>query len=262
MFKLWKFTLFFLLCLVVALVINLPVQQVLPYVKLPPSVRLAGIDGSLFSGSAAEVRINDFPLRGIRYRYMPSCLPMLKLCYHVDYDAGQVELAYDVLNGDTEVNRSRVEYPVAVLLAQLPTPALVKPTGRLQLELDELSMLQDKLVTVSGKLIWRDLGLDDASGNVNIGDYQVDFSSDAEGFNFTFSDLDAALDLSGDGSISTAGLYEVDVRIATQAGLDSQVKSILNLVAVRSGSSANQYRIEQKGRLPANITRQLLLLRQ
>ncbi len=74
MFKPWKFVLFFVLCLAVALLINLPVQQVLPYVKLPQSVRMAGIDGSLFSGSAAEVRINDFPIRGIQYRYLPSWL--------------------------------------------------------------------------------------------------------------------------------------------------------------------------------------------
>jgi hypothetical protein len=255
MLRLWKFTLFFLLCLVLALLINLPVRHVLPYVKLPQTVRLTGVDGNLFSGSIAEVRINGFPIKGIRYSYMPSCIPMLKLCYHIDYDQGQVQLAYDVLNGDTEVSRSRVEYPVTALLAQLPTPALVKPTGRLQLEIDDMSMQQNKLLSVNGKLTWRDLGLDDDGNDVNIGDYQVDFSGDAKAYNFTLNDLDAALDVSGDGSISAAGIYEVDVRIAPQSGLDRQIKSILNLVAARSND--NKYRIEQKGRLPANITRQL-----
>ena len=255
MFKPWKFFLFFLLCLAVALLINLPVQQVLPYVKLPQSVRMAGIDGSLFSGSAAEVRIDDFPIRGIRYRYLPSCIPLLKVCYHIDYDAGEVQLVYDVLNGDIEVSRSRVEYPVTTLLAYLPAPALVQPTGRLQLEIDDMSMQQNKLITASGKLIWRDLGLKEDGNDVSIGDYQVDFSGDVKAYNFTISDLNASLDVSGDGSINAAGIYEVDVRIAPQAGLNSQVKSILNLVAVRS--SDNKYRIEQKGRLPANITRQL-----
>jgi hypothetical protein len=255
MLRLWKFTLFFLLCLVLALLINLPVKHVLPYVKLPQTVRLADIDGNLFSGSIAEVYFDDFPIRGIRYSYMPSCIPMLKLCYHINYDEGQLQLAYDVLNGDTEVSSSRVEYPVATLLARLPMPPLVKPTGRLELEIDDLSMQQNKLLSVNGKLTWRDLGLDQDGSNVNIGDYQVDISGDVKGYNFTFTDQDAALDVSGDGSISAAGNYEVDVRIAPQAGLDPQIKSILNLVAARS--SDNKYRIEQKGRIPANITRQL-----
>jgi Type II secretion system (T2SS), protein N len=255
MLKLWKFTLFFLLCLVVALLINLPIQQVLPYVKLPATVQLAAIDGNLLKGRAEEVKINDFPIRGIQYRYMPSCIPLLKVCYQIDYDQGQVQLAYDVLNGDTEISRTSVEYPVARLLALLPTPALVIPTGRLQLEIDDMSMQQDKLVAVNGKLIWRDLGLDDDGIKIDIGDYQVDFSGDASAYNFTFSDLNAALDVSGDGSVSSAGTYEVDVKISAETAIAPQVKSILNLVAVRS--SGNKYRIEQKGRLPANITRQL-----
>ena len=255
MLRLWKFTLFFLLCLVLALLINLPVKHVLPYVKLPQTVRLTGIDGNLFSGSIEEVYFDDFPIRGIQYSYMPSCIPMLKLCYHVDYDAGQVQLAYDVLNGDTEVSNSRVEYPVTTLLAHTPVPALVKPTGRLQLEIDDLSMQQNKLLSVNGKLTWRDLGLDQDGSNVNIGDYEVDISGDVNAYNFTFNDLDAALDVSGDGSISAAGIYEVDVRIAPQASLDPQIKTILNLVAARS--SDNKYRIERKGQLPTNITGQL-----
>ena len=255
MLKLWKFTLFFLLCLVVALLINLPIQQVLPYVKLPAAVQLIGIDGSLLMGRAGEVKINNFPIRGIQYRYMPSCIPLLKVCYQVDYDQGQVQLAYDVLNGDTEISRTSVEYPVARLLAHTPLPALVVPTGRLQLEIDDMSMQQDKLVAVNGRLIWRDLGLDDDGIKIDIGDYQVDFSGDTSTYNFTFSDLNAALDVSGDGSVSSAGTYEVDVKISAETGIAPQVKSILNLVAVRS--SVNKYRIEQKGRLPAKITLQL-----
>jgi len=255
MLKLWKYTLFFLLCLVVALLINLPIQQVLPYVKLPQTVQLAGVDGNLLEGKAEEVRINDFPIRGIQYRYMPSCIAQLKVCYHIDYDRGRVQVAYDVLNGDTEVSRSSVEYPVARLLAQLPTPPLVNPTGRLQLEIDDMSMQQDKLVAVSGKLIWRDLGIDDDGIKIDIGDYQVDFSGDASRYDFTFSDLNAALDVSGDASVSAAGVYQVDVKIAGETGIDPQVKSMLNLVA--ASTSANKYRIEQKGRVPASITRQL-----
>ena len=86
MFRVWKYTLFFLLCLVVALLFNLPIAQVLPYVKLPGSVQVSGVDGNVLKGSAAEVSVNDFPIRGIRYSYQPSCIPLLKVCYRIDYD--------------------------------------------------------------------------------------------------------------------------------------------------------------------------------
>jgi len=255
MFRIWKYTLFFLLCLVVALLFNLPVQQVLPYVQLPPNLQVVGVDGSILKGSAAELRIDDFPIRDIRYRYMPSCIAKLKVCYHIRYKRGDIRVAYDVLNGDSEVSRSEIEYPVADLLRLLPNPALVKPTGRLKLHIDDLSMQQDKLVSVNGKLIWRNLGLDDEGIRIDIGDYQVDFRGDPESYEFTFSDLDADLDIDGKGKISSSGDYEVDVMIESGNGIDPHVKSVLNVVARRI--TGNKYRIKQKGRLSAEATRQL-----
>ncbi len=246
--------LFFLLCLVIALLFNLPISQVLPHVELPPSVQVSGVDGNVLGGAAVELRINDFPIRRIKYRYMPSCIPLLKICYRIDYDRGKVQLAYDLLNGDTEVSKTRIQYPVAELMKHVPNP-LVRPVGRLQLNIDELTMLQDKLVTANGSLVWRDLGINDDGIKIDIGDYQVDFTGNPKQYDFTVHDLDAALDVSGSGNINATGVYVVDVKIGSQDGIDPQVKSVLNLVAKRS--SVNKYRIEQKGRLPANLTRQL-----
>ena len=246
--------LFFLLCLVVALLFNLPISQVLPHVELPRSLQVSGVDGNVLEGTAVEVRIDDFPIRRIEYRYLPSCIPMLKICYRIDYDRGQVQVAYDLLNGDSEISKTRIQYPVAELLKYVPN-ALARPVGRLQLEIDDLTMLQDKLVTAEGRLIWRDMGINDDGIKIDIGDYKVDFSGNPQQYDFTVRDLDAALDVSGSGNIKAAGVYEVDVKIGSQDGIDPQVKSVLNLVAARI--SVNKYRIEQKGRLPANITRQL-----
>jgi len=255
MYTFWKYTILVLLCLTVALLLNTPVQHVLPYVQLPPSMRLAGVDGTLLKGKASELRINDFPLRGIRYRYMPSCIPMLKICYHVVYNRGEIRVAYDLLNGDSEVNRSEIEYPVADLLRLLPDDAPVNPSGRLQLRIDDLSMQADKLVAVKGRLIWSDMGLNDEGIRIDIGDYQVDFRGDPQSYKFTFSDLNAALDVSGDGKISADGHYQVDVRIDGETGIEPHVKGVLNQVATRTG--VNKYRIEKKGRLSSDLKRQL-----
>jgi hypothetical protein len=246
---------FFLLCLTVALLFNLPVKQVLPHVELPRTVQIAGVDGTVLKGAAAELRINNFPIRGIRYRYMPSCIAMLKVCYHIVYDQGEIQVAYDVLNGDTEVSRSEIEYPVTDLLDLLPDTVPVKPSGQLNLRVDDLSMQQDKLIAVTGKLIWRNLGLNDSGVKIDIGDYQVDFKGDPKKYDFTFSDLDADLGLSGKGSVSATGVYDLDVRIEADNGIDPQVRSVLNLVAART--SLNKYRIEQKGRVPPRLMQQL-----
>ena len=245
---------FFLLCLMMALLFNLPVQHLMQWVKLPPSINAVGIGGTLTSGKAREITINQFPVRDLRYRLMPSCIVLLKVCYRIQYDRGEIQVAYDLFNGDTEISNTQIDYAVPELMTHFPKQ-LVQPAGKLELTIDELSYFEGKPANVSGKLIWRDLGLDDAGIKVNVGDYQVDFSGDNTRYEFVIKDLDASLDVKGDGEIEAGGLYKVNVRIDGESGIDPNVKTVLDLVATNVGY--NKYRIERTGRLLPHITSQL-----
>ena len=254
MFKFSTFALVFFLCLVFALLFNLPIQQVLPYAKLPNTVRVVGIDGTVIKGTAQEIIIDQFPLHAINYRYLPSCIPSLKVCYQIDYERGTIRLAYDVLNGITEVSQTRVEYPAAEL-AKHVRHVPVNPVGIVELVIDNLSMVQGKPTALNGKLIWRDMGIDNGGRKISIGDYQVDFTGDQQKYEFKLSDLDANLDVAGKGEIKADGQYSVDIKITAEDGIDRHVKNMLDLLAAKAGY--NKYRVEQKGRLPPNLTRQL-----
>lgn len=252
--KLWKFTLFFLLCLVVALLFNLPVQQVLPWIHLPAQVRLSGIDGTIIDGKADEIVIDKFPLRDIEYHYMPSCIPLLKICYRVDYSQGKVEVAYDLLNGDTEVIGARIEYPVTELAQYVPN-LIVQPAGRLELQINDLAIVAGKPTALSGKLVWRDLGVDDEGIRLNVGDYELDFTGDPTGYKFDLKDLDANLDVDGEGEVSADGQYRMTIRIIARDELEPQVRTVLNAVA--TPVDRNHYRVEQTGRLPNHLRNQI-----
>lgn len=254
MLKLWKFTLFFVLCLVVALLFNLPIQQVLPHVQLPSTLRLAGIDGTLVRGTADEVVINDFPVRDVRYRYMPSCIAMLKVCYKITYAKGDVQAAYDVLNGDTEITRTVIEYQASELAHYLPN-AVMRPVGRLELTIDEMIMVAGKTTALNGKLVMRDLGLDDEGIKLNIGDFQIDFTGDPKQYDFKLQDVESSLDVDGKGEIRANGQYKLDIKIESEGTIDPNIKSVLSLIAANQGY--NKYRVEQTGRLPPNLIKQL-----
>ena len=252
--KAWKYLLFFLLCLAIALVVNLPIRQVLPHVKLPGTVRLAGVSGTVFHGKAREVRVNQFPLRHVSYRFKPSCIPLLKVCYQVDYEQGVTEVAYDLLNGDTEVSEARIEYPATELARFIPN-MLVQPEGRLELFVDEMAIIAGNPAAMTGKLIWRDLGVQSDGATLTIGDYQVDFSGNQQEYDFKLSDLDASLDVDGKGDIKAGGHYKVDIRISSESAIDPKIRGALDLFATKI--SYNNYRLEQTGQLPPNISSQL-----
>lgn len=254
MFKIWRYTIFFLVCLLVALIINLPLVHGLPWVKLPPEIQVSGVDGTVLRGKAQQITINEFPVRGVSYRYLPSCVALLKVCYRIEFDDGRFDIAYDLLHGDTELSKARVAYPVTVLTPYF-TPLPVQPIGRLELNIDDLSMLQGKPANLVARLVWRDLGIDDPDIKMNIGDYQLDISGKSPNYDLLFSDHDAHLTLKGDGEIAAGGVFKVDVSIEPRTEIDPHVKYVLELITEKV--SFNKYRIRQDGRLPPQLARHL-----
>jgi hypothetical protein len=252
--KSWKYLLFFLLCLALALAINLPLRQVLPYLQLPNTVSLGGVDGSVVHGSARVVSIRNFPLRDVSYRLQPSCIALLKVCYRVDYEKGSARAAYDLLNGDVELSETRAEYQASELAALMPN-MIVQPDGRLELLLDEATVIAGQPAALNGKLIWRDLGLKTGDDTLSIGDYQLDFSGSPQKYDLKLSDLGASLEADGKGFISADGQYSVNIKLSSENPIDPKIKNVLDLVATQAGY--NNYRLDKKGRLPPNITRQL-----
>lgn len=254
MFRIWKFLLFFFICLAVALVINLPLRQVLPHLGIPSTVSLAGVDGSVFRGRIQTVVINRFPVQDVQYRLVASCIALLKVCYRIEFERGRSRVGYDMLNGDVEVDEARAEYAVTELAAYMPK-MIVQPQGRLEFLIDEATVIAGIPAAVDGKLIWRDLGVQTDGDALNIGDYQVEFSGTPQKYDFKLSDLEASLDVSGKGDIRADGQYSVDVKISSETTIDPKVKNILDLFATSVGY--NNYRLENKGRLPPRLTRQL-----
>jgi len=254
MSRTWKYLLFFLLCLAIALVVNLPIGHVLPYLKIPASVSLAGVKGSVIHGRAQQVSVEQFPLRDVRYRFKPSCIALLKVCYQVDYAQGTTRVGYDLINGDTEIDQTKVEYTAAELATYLPK-LIVQPDGRVELTVEQMTIIAGITAAVDGKLIWRDLGVTTEGTSLNLGDFQVDFNGNPQKYDFKLGDLDADLDVDGKGDITADGQYRVDVKISSQGTIDPKTKNLLDLFATTI--SYNNYRVEKSGRLPDNIIRQL-----
>ena len=129
MLRIWQYFLFFLVCLLIALALNLPARHLLQRTTLPDTVRVAGIDGTLLRGRAAQITIDRFPLYDVHYRFLPSCLPVLKLCYAIAFDRGELRAGFDLVNGDSEISQTRIDYPAADLMAYMSSP-LLRPVGQ------------------------------------------------------------------------------------------------------------------------------------
>lgn len=250
--KLWKPALFFVLVLLAALLINMPLAHLLGVVRMPDNIRIFQPQGSLISGRIGGIEINQFLLRDLEYEADLSCLLTLEVCYQVLNPYGSLQVRHKPLAGSTELTRVKIEYPLRDL-TRMPG-VLMQPAGRLQLNLDSVLIVQDKLADLSGTLVWKDAGL--AGEDINLGDYEVSVGKSAGRYDLVIEDKDAVLDITGKASLKADGKYTLDITIRTKPGLEPRVKNVLELVARKQG--INQYVVRRAGSLDPALLANLM----
>ena len=245
----WKLVLFLLLCLFIALLINMPVNRVLEQASIPANIKITLLAGTLFKGQASELRFNGFPVRQLEYQADLSCLLTARLCYRFEFDNGEAHLGYSPFTNLIEITGLDVEVPVADLNA-MSQQMLVSPSGSLQLKTDKLMIRQGKLTDIDAIAVWKNAGI--TGEDFELGDYQLRINKDSKQYRFSLQDNDAVLDIDGKGSLSSNGNYSLNVDIKAQAGLDSRIKNVLELIARKKG--LNQYTINRSGQLDGRVT--------
>ncbi|MEE8365305.1 MAG: type II secretion system protein N [Gammaproteobacteria bacterium] len=250
--KLWKPALFFVLVLLAALLINMPLAHLLGVVRMPDNIRIFQPQGSLISGRIGGIEINQFLLRDLEYEADLSCLLTLGVCYQVLNPYGSLQVRHEPLAGSTELTQVKIEYPLQDL-TRMPG-VLMQPAGRLQLNLDSVLIVQDKLADLSGTLVWKDAGL--AGEDINLGDYEVSVGKAGGRYDFVIDDKDAVLDMAGKASLQADGKYTLDITIRTKSGLEPRIRNALELVARKQG--ANQYVVRRAGSLDPALLANLM----
>jgi hypothetical protein len=252
MFKAWKFILFFVICLLLALVVNMPLAHLLPHLVIPPNVQIQALQGNLIAGNVGLVSVNRYPLSDLNYRLKPACFLSLEICYQIDNQQGKVNLSYQLMAGTASIKQSDINLP-ATEIKRFNPQLLVSPVGKLHLNIKQLVIKDNKLGDIEGSLIWQDSGF--AEVKTNLGDYQLNVSGDGQNIQFVLSSLDALLTLNGGGLLKADGTYDININIASDTPIDSDIKNILELTTQKTAH--NKYRFKQVGKLPAELLNKL-----
>ncbi len=227
------------------------------------SVSEPSVKGQIISDHIAAAYANNFPVRDINYEADLSCLLTLHVCYQIKYQNGKANTSFNPLTNNTVIEQLDVEYSMAEL-SPLMTQLLVKPTGELSLKFTQINIKhlinnsdinksnvnQIKIGNIDGLAIWRNAGIE--GEDINLGDYQLGVAREDNSYRFKLTDRKAILDIDGTGLLKPNGEYLVDIKIQADSGLNSNIKSMLTLVAKKKG--LNEYAIHRQGLLPPHLT--------
>ena len=250
--KIWKPALFFVLCLLVFLLINLPVTLILGQITLPNNIKVNGVKGQITSGTVSTIYVNQFPIHNVNYSADLSCLLALNICYQIDYLNGTGSISFNPLANEITIEQIDVDYTMAELWP-LMGQLLVKPTGELKLMVNQISFKQNKINNFDGVAIWNNAGV--AGEDINLGAYQFGIVREDESYRLELTDKNAVLGIDGKGRLKSNGQYLLDIKIVAKSDLDSSIKSMLELAARKKG--LNEYAVHRQGQIPPQFINQL-----
>lgn len=238
-----------LLAFAVTIIWKFPAAGVLPHVNLAPMV-VSGVSGSVWRGAAASVVAPNAPqpVTNLRWRVLPQALLQASAGVQLDFDwaggAGQADVVRSVA-GDITVSDATMQLPASSLEEYLPLP-VAQFAGTLNAAVDTMIVVQNRLRTTTGKVIWRNAVVSGAV-NAKLGQITVDVAPEGEAHLATLVNSAGELDIKGDFRLEQNGEYRADIRIKPVPGTPRELES--SLAALGRPASDGSYRVRNNGNI-------------
>jgi general secretion pathway protein N len=212
----------------------------------PPAVQLSGIDGTIWSGSAAELSAAGLYLRDLKWRLMPVRLVTGKIAARIAASPSSGFLEADIaagLGGDITLSNVNGSLPLRDFATLARMPGLA---GNASVQFNELRLRDGLPVAADGTLAVADLVapvVDPAS----IGGYRAEFFTDDNGVVASVEDVNGVFDLAGSLTVSADRNYQFIGKVAATEGTSEKLQRQLRFLG--SPNDRGQHDIRLEGQL-------------
>lgn len=189
---------------------------------------LQGVTGTIFSGQAARVVIQDLGLGPVSWSLRPWALFLGRLEYRIKVrDAtlqgdGAVGLG---LGGDLFVHDLTAELQPDPLVNHF-APVAVKTTGQVSLLIDSLELSDGFPRELAGLVSWSDASILEPV-DLSLGQVEMVLSRVEEGIVGNLSNTSGATAVSGDLSLAPAGQYRINLLLTPGAATSPDIMELL-----------------------------------
>ncbi len=233
-----------LVTLVLGLVIFFPARVAYHWFA-PQSVSLAGIEGSIWSGSAREAQASGIYLRDVVWRMRPLALFSGKLGYELKaspsggFVEGKVGLG---IGGSVLLSDLKAALSLQELQQSTGIPGL---NGKVNANFERL-LLEDGIpLAADGVLEVADLVAPMILGS-SIGGYRAEFFTQESGVMASVEDTNGIVDLAGSLQISSDGDYQFIAQLAAKNSTPAILRQQMALLGSANERGQRELRLEGK----------------
>lgn len=212
----------------------------------PPVVQLSGLQGTIWSGSAAEATAAGLYLRDLKWRLRPLLLLTDKLGASLEASPSSGFLEADIaagLGGDIALSNVNASLPLRDFASIVRVPGL---SGNASLQFEELRFRDGLPIAATGTLAVADLVtpmVDPAS----IGGYRADFFTDDNAVVASVEDVDGVFDLAGSLTLSADRNYQFIGKVSATDRTSEKLRGQLRYLG--SPNDRGQHDIRLEGQL-------------
>lgn len=227
----------------IAVLVATAPARLLTYLLPGEQIVLAGVDGTVWRGSASRVMLQLPPgylhLGAVNWSLDP--LSLLLFAPRISVESawgGQVLEGELLLRGSRDIDLKDFEMQIAADLVQKFAPLAVD--GVLSAQFERLALRDGLPHSARGRLVWQDAGFQSPRGRIALGSYALDLAQE-QGEALVGEVLTLGGALRAEGRVELRGrAYEIDIALRGDGPLDSELANALALMATPQGDG---YRI-------------------
>jgi general secretion pathway protein N len=234
-----------LLTFVVAIVALFPARVAYNWFA-PPAVQLSGLQGTVWSGSAAEASAAGLYLRDLRWHLQPLRLFTGKLAASVEASPSSGFLEADVaagLGGTISLSNVNGSLPLSDFASVARVPGL---SGNASVQFEALRIRDGLPIAATGTLTVANLVAPMVDPG-SIGGYRAEFFTDDSAVIASVEDVNGVFDLAGSLTISADRNYQFLGKVAATDGTSEKLRRQLRFLG--SPNERGQHDIRLEGQL-------------
>ena len=212
----------------------------------PPAVQLSGLQGTIWSGSAAEVSAAGLYLRNLKWRLQPLRLFTGKLGASLEASPSSGFIEADVaagLGGDIALANVNASLPLRDFAPIVRVPGL---SGNASLQFEELRFRDGLPIAATGTLAVADL-VAPMVDPAPIGNYRAEFFTDDNAVVASLEDVSGAFDLAASLTLSADRNYQFIGKVAATDSTSEKLRQQLRFLG--SPNERGQHDIRLEGQL-------------
>lgn len=208
----------------------------------PSEVQLAGIDGTIWRGSAAEGQAAGIYIRNMTWVFKPLSLIAGKVVYATSMNPANGFLTTNIAAGFGGIVFADLDgtLPIVALQNLIGAPGV---DGAIKFRFDELKIQAGAPVSADGTAEINNLYVRGLA-TTSIGDFRAEFSTTAEGILASVEDSAAIIDLAGTLRITPDRIYSLTGLIAPTASTPTTVIDQLKFLGSPNARGQREFRFE------------------